>query len=179
VRTVTRTLIGPADSDHGYDPVHAHAIAAVAVFGDHGYLNFVRMGIPSNRGSNLEVSALPQSGDELVGVAVSSPEMYYVEQDEGIGAEPTLWDLSRSTSRSVVLYFNANSGDLMSVLDLDDDTSAVTTAAAGPVTHEHSGVSTTVRGSFNAVYGPDGELVTDGQFGTVEIDANQGVVRAF
>jgi hypothetical protein len=83
------------------------------------------------------------------------------------------------TSRTIVLYLNARSGKLVSILDLDDDTSTVTTAAAtDAVSHEVVGASTIVRGDFRAAYGPDGEMVAEGQIGEVEIDAERGVVRA-
>lgn len=178
--THARTLIGPSGSDHGFDPVHSHAIAAVLVFDEEGYVNFVRVGVPSDRGSDLALTPLDQSGDRVVGVVCSCPDMYYVEQDEGMGKEPTIWDLSRSTSRSIILYFNAATGELVAVLDLDENNAAVSTASmTNAITHEATGASITVRGSFRAVYGPVGETVAEGEIGAVEIDADRGVVRAF
>jgi len=179
VPTVNRTLIGSSGSDHGFDPVHPHAIACVAVFDDEGYLNFIRLGVPQTRGANLDASPLENTGDRLVGIVWSVPEMFYVEQDSGIGGQPTLWDMP-GTSRTIVLYLDADSGKLVSILDLDDDTSTVNSAAArNALTHEPSAIGATVRGDFRAVYGPDGQIVADGNIGAVEIDAGAGVVRAF
>jgi hypothetical protein len=180
VPTLTRTLIGRPGSDHGYDPIHPHAIAAVAAFDQDGYLNFVRLGIPPDRAPNLQVTPLTDVGQNLVGVLISAPDMYYVEQDAGIGAAPRIWDLSRRTSRSILLYLDANTGRLVSILDFDDDTGAVGAAAAGEgITHRVHGASTTVHGSFNRVWDDAGGLVAEGEIGAVEINASKRVVRAF
>ncbi|MBD3291782.1 MAG: hypothetical protein GF393_02595 [Armatimonadia bacterium] len=180
VPTIARVLIGDPGDDHGYDPVHPHAIAAIAAFDRDGYLNFVRLGVPPNQGATLDVTPLTNTGQDLVGVVWSAEDMYYVEQDSGVGEEPRIWDLSGRTSRSIVLYLDGDTGTLVAILDLDDDTSTVTPAAAADVvSHEVSGGSTTVRGNVRAVYGPDGQLVAEGEIGAVEIDAARGVVRAF
>ncbi|MBD3292469.1 MAG: hypothetical protein GF393_06065, partial [Armatimonadia bacterium] len=173
----SRVLIGGSGTDRGYDPVHAHGIAAVVSFNEDGYLNFIRLGIPPDRLNSLNVTPLEGTGQNLVGVVWSAIEMYYVEQDEGAGAPTTLWDLSGQTSRSIALYLDANTGRLVSILDLDDDVTTASTGAA--LVHEQNGAATTVRGDVRAVYGPDGELVADGEIGSVEIDAAQGVVRAY
>jgi len=174
-----RVLIGPSGSDHGHNPVHEHAIATVLVHDYRGYVNFVRLGIKTSGLGSLQVTPLEGTGSGLVGVVWSATDMYYVEQDAGLGQEPTLWDMP-GTSRSIALYLNSETGKLVSILDLDDDIATVSSVAAGDaLTHEVKAASTTVHGSFRAVYGTDGELVAEGEIGAVEIDASQGVVRVF
>ncbi|MBD3291783.1 MAG: hypothetical protein GF393_02600, partial [Armatimonadia bacterium] len=179
VPTETRVLVGPNGADLGFDPVHGAANAAVAVFDENGYLNFVRLGIPPASAGSLEVTPLADTGDRLVGVIWSAPDMFYVEQDSGINEEPTIWDLSGRTSRSILLYLDAETGKLVSILDLDDDTTTAAAGHAAAISHEHSDADTIARGDFSAVYGPDGELVAEGEIGAVEIDAQRGVVRAY
>lgn len=63
---------------------------------------------------------LEDTGIQLVGVVLSAPDMYYVEEDAGLGVPPTIWDFSGITSRSVGLYFDAQTGKLVAVLDMGD-----------------------------------------------------------
>lgn len=177
-RQIHRVLVGESGADHGYDPVHEHAIAAVVAYDGDGYKNFVRLGIPPNEVSSLQVTPLEGTGSGLAGVVWSAQNMYYIEQDEGLGADTTLWDMP-GISRSIALYFDGTTGKLVSVLDLDDDTTTATADSTGGLSHRLNGCVTTVRGNVRAVYGPDGELVADGDVGAVEIDADRGVVRAF
>lgn len=174
-----RVLVGPTGSDHGYDPVHVHAIAAVLVYDGEGYVNFVRLGIPPERVSTLQATPLEGTGSELVGVIWSAQDMYYVEQDEGLGVTPTIWDLSGQTSRSIALYLNAYTGRLVSILDLDDVLTAASGEATSGITHEVTGAATTIRGDFRRVWDAHGQLVAEGDIGMVQIDAAGRVSRAF
>lgn len=175
----SRVLIGPAGSDHGYDPIHDAAVAGIAVFGTEGYLNFVRLGVPSSSGAGLTATPLEDTGMYLVGVVLSAPDMYYVEEDAGVGVPTVIWDFGGLTSRTAVLYFSAMTGKLAAVIDMGDSVHTAAAAGAADVSHEQRGASTIVRGDFRRVYDAEGQLVAEGNVGEVEIDAASRVVRAF
>ncbi|MBD3292053.1 MAG: hypothetical protein GF393_03955 [Armatimonadia bacterium] len=177
---ISRVLVGPAGSDHGYDPIHASAIAGVLAFGAEGYLNFIRLGIPPASGPSLTATPLDDGGVQLAGIVLSAPNMYYIEEDAGIGVPPKIWDFTGATSRSCVLYMNTETGKLVTVVDLGD--SVHSAAADGPsagITQQQSGGGTIIRGAFKRVWDADGVMVAEGEIGTIEIDAANRVVRAF
>lgn len=176
---ISRVLIGPNGSDHGYDPIHDAAVAGVVVHGYTGYLNFVRLGVPSSSGTTLTATPLGDAGYQVVGVLLSAADMYYVEEDAGLGLPPVTWDFSGLTSRSAILYFNARSGKLVAVMDMGDSVYSASAGEAQAISHERNGSSTIVRGQFRRVYGADGELVAEGNVGMVEIDAAGRVTQAF
>lgn len=187
-----RVLIGPPGSDHGYDPIHDAAVAGVVAFDYEGYLNFVRIGMPSSSGANLTIR--PVEGTDVntqanglavvitpgaLGVVVSAPDMYYVEEDAGMGLPPTVWDFSGLTSRTAVLYFNAESGKLVAVMDMGDSVYTASTDGGVCISQEQRGPNAVVRGDFRRVYDSAGELIAEGDISEVEIDVASRVVRAF
>lgn len=175
----SRVLIGPSGSDHGYDPIHNTAVAGIVAFSTEGYLNFVRLGVPSASGTSLTATPLEDTGAALVGVILSAPDMYYVEEDAGLGMPPTIWDFSGATARTAVLYLDATTGKLVSVLDMGDSVHAASADSAAAVIQQRSGSSLIVSGNFRRVYDAGGQLVAEGDVGSVEIDAANRVVRAF
>ena len=176
---ISRVLIGPAGSDHGYDPVHDAAVAGVVAFNTLGYLNFVRLGVPPASGPSLTATPVENAGMSLVGVVLSAPNMYYVEEDAGVGTPTIMWDFTGATSRTAALYFNAHTGKLVTVIDVGDSIHSASADGMTGLTHEQAGSTTIARGEFRRVWNADGELVAEGEIGAVEIDATRCVVRAY
>ncbi|MBD3292054.1 MAG: hypothetical protein GF393_03960 [Armatimonadia bacterium] len=176
---ISRVLVGPAGSDHGYDPIHDSAVAGIVAFGFDGYLNFVRLGIPPASGSSLTATPLDTGGIQLAGVVLSAPNMYYIEEDAGIGVPPKMWDFTGATSRTALVYMNAVNGKVVSVVDMGDTVHTTAADAVPGISQEFSGSSVIASGDFKRVWNADAELVAEGDIGAVEIDAARGVVRAF
>lgn len=105
--------------------------------------------------------------------------MYYVEEDRGVGLPPIMWDFTGATSRTAVLYLNAYTGELVTVVDMGDSIHSASADGRAPVTHESSDSSTIAHGDFRRVWDAEGRLVAEGQIGSVEIDAANRVVRAY
>jgi len=79
-----------------------------------------------------------------------------------------------------LLYLDVYTGKLVSVVDMGDSVhSAAVSGASHGVTQEHTATGVIARGDFQRVWNSEGELIAKGEIGTVEIDANTGVVQAF
>lgn len=178
---ISRVLIGPNGSDHGYNPVHNAAVAGVVAFNNTGYLNFIRLGVPSASGTSLTATPLEDTGITVVGVVLSAPDMYYLEEDAGLGLPPTIWDFSGLTSRSAALYMDAYTGKLVAVMDMGDSVHAASADNAADIIQRRSGAGLIVSGHFRRVYDGDGRLVGEGEgeISSVEIDAANRVVHAY
>ena len=173
-------LVGPSGSDHGYDPIHNAAVAGVVAFSYQGYLNFVRLGIPPASGPSLTATPLQNTGTQLVGVVLSGQNMYYLEEDAGIGLPPIMWNFTSAPIRTAVVYLDAMTGRLVTVIDMGD--SVHTAAAPDPaaaVIQQRSGSGLLVQGDFHRVWDADGKLIAEGEIGAVQIDAANRVARAF
>lgn len=174
----SRVLIGPPGSDHGYDPIHDAAVAGVVAYDHRGYANFVRLGVPSASGASLTATPLVDAGVRLVGIVLSAPDMYYLEEDAGLGIPPTVWDFTGITSRTAALYFDGQDGKLVAVMDMGDSVHTASAASSAGITHEQRGSSTIARGDFRRVYDRTGQLIAEA-VGAVELDAANRVVRSF
>lgn len=175
---ISRVLIGPSGADHGYDPIHNAAVAGVVAFNHEGYLNFVRLGIPSSSGTILTATPLENAGYQMAGVVLSGPDMYYVEEDAGVGVPPVMWDFDGGTPRTIVLYFKADDGKLVTVMDMGDSVHSASADGGAVVTQQQSGSGMIVHGDFERVYDGTGQLIAEG-VAAVEIDAAGRVLRAF
>ena len=155
---IRRVLIGAAGADHGYDPLWPYVYAAIVAFDDTGYLNFLRIGIPSNDCDTIEVEPIPDTGDRLVGLRVEADNILNLREDQGTGEDPSWWNIVAESPSSVLLYLDAHTGKLVSVL-LTRDT--VYPAAAAQVEHTLDGSTLRVAGDVAAVYANGGELVAE------------------
>ena len=173
---IARVLIGPTGADHGYDPLWSYASAAVAAFNADGYLGFVRIGIRPPDLSSLQVTPLDGTGNQLVAVRLECNQIVNLREDAGLGAAPTRWDLDAQDATNAVLYLDANTGKLVSVL-LTRDTSYPAAAGAADLAHSLNGLRTQVTGDFAAVYDDQGALVAE-DVGAVEFDGVR-LMRAF
>ncbi len=175
----SRVLIGPSGSDRGFDPPITPSVAygAVMAFNDEGYLNFARIGVYSHHADQLEVTPQEDAGTSVVALRITAPQLVNVVQDSGPGESANHWDLSGDTT-AALLMFDADSGKLASVLALED--TALTASAGtqtGPAFRE-TGSGAAVTGAFSAVYDSTGELVAEGDIGSVEVDVEAGTTRA-
>ena len=161
--TVTRTLIGPWNSDHGYHPMYTYAVCGIAAFGDEGYLNFIRPGIRVSDAASVQVSAL-SAGLDLVGVELRANAIFNLREDKGMGVDPTLWSFD-PTAEALALYLDADTGKLVSVLQPSG--SAPTGVAAASASAK--GGSTVIEGSFSRVWDGSGTLVGEGSISRVEL----------
>ena len=170
---IRRVLIGAAGEDHGYDPLWPYVYAAIVAFDDTGYLNFLRIGIPSNDCDTIEVEPIPDTGNDLVGLRVEAGSILNLREDQGIGQDPSWWNIVAESPSSVLLYLDAHTGKLVSVL-LTRDT---VYPAAAPVAHTLDGGTLRVAGDIAAAYANGGELVAE-DVGAVEFECAR-LVRAF
>lgn len=168
-----RVLIGPAGSDHGYNPIWGHAVAGIAVFSHQGYMNFIRPAIQDADAASIRVTPLDSSGG-LVGVELRANEILNLREDAGIGQSPTLWEFNPRPA-AVVIYLHSYTGKIVSVL-LPSETrpSSMQTATA-----QAQGDGAVIDGSFSHVFDSTGALVAEGEIGRVVIDARGSVTAAF
>ncbi len=156
---VERVLIGGPGTDWGgLDPVWSDAYAGVVAFDPNGYMNFVRIGVTPADAGSLEVTPLDGPGYQMAGVVVEADEIANVRQDAGRGVEPSVWQFDPGTG-AIVMYFNAITGRLASVLALED---AAYPSAAGehdPVTQRLDADALKVDGAFAAVFDAQGNRI--------------------
>jgi len=176
VPTTRRVLIGPAGSDHGYDPTWSSAYAGVVGFDETGYVNFVRIGVRTQDVDTIEMHPMQDTGWGTAGVTVEAAEIVNLRQDNGPGRDPTVWDLDAQDPGALLLYFNVWDGKLVHVLVTSSSVSP-SAATAGEVTHSVQGDRTQVAGAFAAVYDQTGAMVAR-DVGTVEFRRAR-LVRAF
>jgi len=113
-------LIGPAGADWGgLDPIWSSAYAGVCAFDNDGYRNFVRIGIPAADLPGLSISPMPDTGWDLAGVVVEG-QVANLREDAGRGHQPIVWELGSMDVGAAILYFNADTGKLQSVLAVRD-----------------------------------------------------------
>jgi len=173
---VERVLIGPNGSDWGgADPVWSSAYAGVVAFASNGYLNFVRIGVASADADTIRMESLTNPGLMLAGVAVEAHKIVNLREDAGRDSEPTVWDLSSWNAGAVLLYFDAFTGKLASVLVARDV--VYPSAANGPVAPSLRGDRLIVGGDFVAVLDEAGDLVAE-NVGVVELGADGRVAHA-
>lgn len=174
---IARVLIGPNGSDHGYNPLWSTTYAGVVAFNGEGYLGFLRVGLREADLAGLTVSPLSNVGASLAAVRLRAGEIVNLREDTGIGTPPIKWDFDPQNATSAILYFNSQTGKLVTVLL--NRSSTYPSAAAGEVdvTHMQSGIRTQVAGDFTAVYDDNGALVADG-VRTVEFEAGR-LARAY
>jgi Tol biopolymer transport system component len=166
----SRVLVGSsdhADDNRGFAPYHNDAQAAILAYDTDGYRNFVKIVLPGDP-STLELTPMAEQGNTLVGVRLTADWVGRLHQDAGPG-EDTMWNFKSLQATAAVVHLDAQSGKVASVIVLKD--SVYPSAEGGPaVTESVEGATTVVRGPIRAVYGANGELVAEGDIGTVEID---------
>jgi len=177
VPTVRRVLIGPAGSDHGYDPLFGYCYAGIAAFDGDGYLSFARVGVPAIHADTILVTPLEDTGMDLVAVRVKATEIANAREDAGPGRDPTLWNFAATGTGAVVFYLDSDTGKIASVLAISDSPYPSAARVGGAVTTAAQNGRTQVTGHFAAVYDDTGALVAEG-VGTVEFQGAR-LVRAF
>ncbi len=178
-----RVLIGPPGSDWGgNDPIWASAYAGIVAFNGDGYRSFVRIGIsPAHLGS-LDISPLSRpaiNGGGPAGVVVEATKIVNLREDAGRGREPTVWDLDPLGVTAAMLYFDPDTGKLVSVLALDD--ANYPSAAGSPraaVTQRADGDRLIVEGDFSAVFDAEGRNVAPDGAARVTLGADGAVLAA-
>lgn len=172
-----RVLIGPSGSDHGYDPLWSSTYAGVVAFNGEGYLGFLRVGLREADLAGLTVSPLSNVGASLAAVRLRAGEIVNLREDTGIGMPPIKWDFDPQNATSAILYFNSQTGKLVTVLLNRSSTYPASSTGDADVTHTVSGGRTQVAGDFAAVYDDTGALVA-GDVHTVEFEAGE-LARAY
>ncbi len=176
-----RVLIGPAGADWGgLDPIWTSAYAGIAAHSDTGYLNFVRIGVPTAALGSLEITPLTHTAmismdDPPVGVLVEAGRIVNLRQDAGRGCQPTVWDLDPLDPGAALLYFSSRTGKLASVVCVDETGySSAAGARAAAVTERSDGDRLVLQGRFSAVFDASGNRIA-GAASSVTIAAD-GVV---
>jgi len=169
-------LIGPSGSDHGYDPLWSSTYAGVVAFNGDGYLGFLRVGLRPADLAGLHVTPMTGVGTDLAAVRLRAGEIVNLREDAGIGMQAIKWDFDAENPTSAILYFNAETGKLVSVL-LNRSSTYPSAVGVADVAHSITGARTQVAGDFTAVYDDAGALVA-GDVHTVELEAGR-LVRAY
>lgn len=161
-----RVIIGPAGSDWGGgNPPWASVYAAIAAYGHEGYLNLVRIGIRPEDLGTLQISPLSspaQPPPTPIGVVIEAAEVVNVREDGGRGQASRLWQFDALDPTAVILYFDAWTGKLQSVLVLRDQSYPSGAGAGGPVvTQRADGDALVAEGSFAAVFDATGARIAD------------------
>ncbi len=180
-----RVLIGPPGSDWGdLDPIWPNAYAGIVAFDARGYRNFVRIGIAAAHVGSLQVSPMQHPGMALAGVAVVATKIVNLREDAGRGLEPTLWQLDPLDAGAVLLYFDAYTGDLASVLAARDvaypaaRSADATDESPAPWRQRVEGGRLVVEGDFAAVFDAEGRNVVPDGAHRVVLDDTGAVVEA-
>ncbi len=166
-----RVIIGPAGSDWGgTNPIWSSSDAGIVAWAADGYRNFVRIGIPANQLSTLSVTPLAATAQNgfigghgaPVGVVIEAADIVNLREDGGRGASPVVWQLDPLDATAVVLYFDAQTGKLLSALVLRDQVSpAATGGSAAAVVQRADAGGIMAEGSFAAVFDASGARVAD------------------
>ncbi len=171
-----RVLIGPDGSDRGYDPIYSNARVVIAAFDEDGYKNLVRVGIRAADMGTLSMQVLAEAGADLAGIEVSAAEVVNLYEDAGLGVSPSLWDLSALDVGMTLLYFDNDTGKLVSVLVVEDTVLPSAQGAVGAYQVSTEGDQTVLKGHFAAVYDDQGHnLASDGAT-QVHLDSTTGEV---
>ena len=170
-----RVLIGPSGSDWGgLDPIWSGAPGGICAFSSDGYRGFVRIGIAAADVATLQISPLEDTGLVLAAAVVEARRIVNLREDAGRRVAPTVWDLNPFDAGAAVLYFNAFTGKLTSVLTADDAVYP-TAAGAGPggtIRRRIEGDGLVVEGRFSAVFDAGGHNIAPGGATAVRIGAD-------
>ncbi len=173
---VERVLIGPNGSDWGgNDPVWSSAYAGIVAFDNRGYLNFVRIGIAAADVSSLQFTPMGNTGLFNAGVAVEADQIVNLREDAGRGRQPTVWNLSPLNAGAALLYFDALTGKLASVL-VSRDVVYPSASGASAATQSVQGDRVVVEGAFSAVFDGDGRNIAPGGARRVTLDRDGRLV---
>ncbi len=176
-----RVLIGPAGSDWGgNDPIWPSAYAGIVAFGHDGYRSFVRIGIRPAALGSLQISPLASAAGcgpgGPPGVLVEAAEVVNLREDSGRGRAPLVWDLDSLNPTGAILYFEPETGKLISVLTLRDSTYPSGTGSPGAgVSQRTEGDRLIVEGDFSAAFDAQGRNVTPGGATRVALDADGSI----
>jgi len=174
-----RVLIGPNGSDWGgLDPIWTKASAGIVAFDGDGYRNFVRIGVRPGDLDTLDVSPMASTGWDLCGVLVEAAEIVNLKQDAGRGLEPTTWLFDAHDPGAALLYFNADTGKLVSVLLAQDSVYPSAAGTGGAISQSVEGEGLVIQGRFSAVYDAQGDLVASDGATRVVLSAAGEVVSA-
>ena len=178
---IDRVLVGPPGSDWGgHDPIWSNAYAGVVAFADDGYRNFVRIGVRAEDLGGLDIEPMRHTGWLLAALVVRAPEIVNLKEDAGRGLEPVTWQLDAVNAGALVLYFDANSGRLTTVLALRDAVLPTAAGAAPPVIASAvEGDRLVLRGDFVAVFDGRGRDLAPGGAATVALDASGAPVDVY
>ena len=162
-----RVLIGPAGADWGgLDPIWTLAYAGIAAYNDEGYVNFVRIGIPTAALGSMHITPLAAPAvltvdEPPVGVVVEASHIVNLREDAGRGHDPTVWDLDPLDAGAALLYLSSRSGKLVSVVCVDETSySSAAGSPAAAVTQRADGDRLVVQGRFSAVFDASGRRVS-------------------
>jgi len=185
---VERVLIGAPGSDWGgLDPIWSTAYAGIVAFDPDGYRSFVRIGVAAIHLGSLQVTPMADTGMNLAGVVVEATEIVNLREDAGRGVEPITWLLDPLDAGAALLYFDADTGKLVSVLAVResaypaaasagarsaDATSAGAAGDAPAWTQSAHGDRLVVEGDFSAVFDADGRNATPDGARRVVLDAS-------
>ena len=173
-----RVLIGPAGSDWGgANPIWSSAYAAIAAFSTDGYENLVRIGISPAHVGSLQISPLSQTaagGERPAGVVLEATKIVNLREDAGRGLDATVWDLDPLGVTAAILYFDPETGKLVTVLALDDAAYPSDAGAPAAVAEQADGPGLVVTGRFAAVFDASGNRIA-GAASSVTVGADGAV----
>jgi len=111
-------------------------------------------------------------GAHLAGIEVSAAEVVNLYEDAGLGVSPNRWDLSALDAGMTLLYFDNDTGKLVSVLVVEDTALPAAQGAQRAYQVSTEGDQTVLKGQFAAVYDDQGHNRAADGATQVRLDSN-------
>lgn len=181
VPSVARSLIGAPGSDGGEDPPFgSEKPLAVVGMTDRGLVSAATIGLGKPHWPSIRVTDLSNLGSRLAGVRVTATRINNVQQDQGPGLSPRLWDLQGTPNTGAALiFFAAQTGRITSVI-ASADRALGDEGATGDGVARAAGGRIILRGAFVAAYNadePSRDLIRTA-VEEIALDADAGTVVA-
>jgi len=117
-------------------------------------------------------------GVHLAGIEVSAAEVVNLYEDAGLGVSPNRWDLSALDAGMTLLYFDNDTGKLVSVVAVEDTALPAAQGAGRAYQVSTEGDQTVLKGQFAAVYDDQGHNRAADGATQVHLASNGEVINA-
>jgi hypothetical protein len=181
-----RVLIGPNGSDRGgKNPIYPSAPAVIAAFDIGGYRNLVRIGVAAADLAGMQVRPLSVSTAQITafpsmpGVEVSAKKIPNLREDAGWDKPAKVWNFSTLNPGMLLLYFNPETGKLVTVVPVRDVVypSAAGSASSAPYEVTAAGDGVQLTGSFSGVFDAEGRNLAESGASSVTLGADGQVLQ--
>ena len=174
-----RVLIGPDGSDRGGKyPLWKWAPAAIVAFDAEGYRNLVRIGVADEHIGTLQIQPMSSVGNQVPAVEVSAADIANIRQDAGWGMPATVWKFHSIQPGALLLFFNGDTGKLVSVVATNDSVYATAAGGASPAyTATAAGDGVQLTGSFSGVFDAEGRNLAESGASSVTLGADGQVLQ--